>query len=175
MVTFIIYASVTLIIAYIFSIRVYKSSHFNSKFDFWLPFYISTMVISLLFFALCLLLPYTGIIETENVRAGEVSILAMQDNPSLEGRSYLASGYVNGVNVYYFLYDNGRGGMVGNSVPFNKSTVYDTMGEPTHAWFSTRARHRFLENFFHIPQVPYYEFYIPRDSVKKDINIDLKG
>ena len=103
----------------------------------------------------------------------EYKICALNDSSNIEGVDYLFSGYINENMVYRYVIETDKGKHIeeldadrgyikeGDYEPMVKYHYYD-FEKDWHRWFAYRM---FTES--------YYEFYVPKNTVTTEYNVDL--
>jgi hypothetical protein len=115
------------------------------------------------------------VFDTKMKLSSTKEIYALEDNITTSGEFFLGTGYVDGNMEYFYVVKDGKGKRI-DSIEANKVTIVDHEGKPHIKVYEPRFKSKFVASLFDVPFAldNYYEFYIPKGTIKQNYNIDLK-
>lgn len=111
------------------------------------------------------------------VKHSETEITALKDNPSTNGSFFLGTGYVSS-NQYYFYIEQTEKGKKMQKVSVSESYVNEVEGVKPKVetyWKKYNSKiARFMYGDYAIFSSDEYIFYVPKDTVTNEFNIDME-
>ena len=110
--------------------------------------------------------------ELSNVQ----SISALEDNSTVKGNFYLGSGYVDEELKYYYMVSE-QGGKKFSYAEADKAVIYEGYKKARVETYTAVYKSDIAKFLFFSKDTPHsdqYKFYVPKDSVTNEYNVDLK-
>ena len=96
-------------------------------------------------------------------------IVALNDNPGINGRYYVRRGYVESQMYYNYMVDLRNNSYIANQIPVKKATIYETDGNYRIEWWVKE------KGYFMAKRCEkYWKVYIPKNSILSEYDIDLQ-
>lgn len=102
-----------------------------------------------------------------------VELLALQDNHTISGSFFLGSGDVNGKMKYYFYYKCQNGGYIMDALDVYNTKIFEYDMTP-HILSYKQVYTKSIFNYLGLIYSTKHEIYIPKNSILRDIRLDLK-
>lgn len=104
------------------------------------------------------------------------NISALEDNSTVKGHSYLGSGYVDEELKYYYMVSE-KGGRKFDYAAADHAVIYEGYKKARVETYKPVFKSKLAKILFFSKETPHenqYKFYVPKDSVTNEYNVDLK-